>query len=327
MKLAIVGAGMIVKDFLTISKDLPEIELVAISGTDKDKQTMNELQESYGITQVYTDFTDCLEKSEADTVYVALPNVLHYSFTKQALLAGKNVICEKPFTLTLAELTELESIATEKGKIVLEAITNQYLSNYQAIKASLPKLGEVKVIDCNYSQYSSRYDLFKEGTILPAFDPRMGGGALMDINIYNIHFVVGLYGMPQSVRYFPNMEQGIDTSGVLVMDYGHLKAICTGAKDSSAASRSTIQGNKGTIVVEGPTNTVPKYSEYFSKMPVSEKNEATHAHRMFDEFRIFNQVIDQMDRKFATARMTHSKQVMQIVEWALQDAGIVLGKK
>ena len=52
---------------------------------------------------------------------------------------------------------------------------------------------------------------------MPAFDPAFSGGALMDINIYNIHYVVGLFGKPKNIEYYPNIERGIDTSGVLII--------------------------------------------------------------------------------------------------------------
>lgn len=86
------------------------------------------------------------------------------------MLAGKHVICEKPFTLTLAEFEDLAKLQS-KNCILLEAITNQYLGNFASIKANLAKLGDIKIVECNYSQYSSRYDAFKRGEIAPAFDP------------------------------------------------------------------------------------------------------------------------------------------------------------
>lgn len=74
----------------------------------------------------------------------------------------------------------------------MEAITNQYLANFTAIKEALSDIGDVKIVNINYSQYSSRYDAFKRGEIAPAFNPEMGGGALRDLNVYNIHLLVGL---------------------------------------------------------------------------------------------------------------------------------------
>lgn len=247
MKLAILGAGMIVKDFLSMIHDIPEIELTAIMGTPNDLERMQEFQKENQIGKIYTDIAECLKDPEVDTVYVALPNFLHYKFAKLALEAGKNVICEKPFTLNTFQLEELSNLAQTKKLILVEAITNQYLNNYRSLKSDLSKLGSLKVIECNYSQYSHRYDAFLAGTILPAFDPKKGGGALMDLNIYNIHFIVGLLGAPKTVHYYANVSRGIDTSGVLVLEYPEVKVVCIAAKDCSAEVTSTIQGNLGSI--------------------------------------------------------------------------------
>ena len=150
-------------------------------------------------------------------IYVALPNNLHFSFAKEALLAGKHVILEKPFTVTYEEAKEIAAIAREKKLYLFEAITTQYNPNYHKMKELLPRLGDIKLVALNFSQYSSRYDNFKKGIISPSFDPNNAGGALMDLNIYNIHFVAGLFGKPLKVRYCSNMERDVDTSGILVM--------------------------------------------------------------------------------------------------------------
>lgn len=63
---------------------------------------------------------------------------------------------------------------------------------------------------------------------------------LRDLNIYNIHLLVGLFGNPNRVEYLPNVERGVDTSGILVLDYGNFKVAAIGAKDCSAEIRSTI---------------------------------------------------------------------------------------
>lgn len=325
MNLAIFGAGMIVHDFMKVVHDLPEIELTAILGTELDLPGMETLQATHNIKKIYTDLATCLADEEVDTVYVALPNHLHYTFAKEALKQGKHVICEKPFTLKKNELLELADIAKENNLILIEAINNQYLANYAAIKAQLADLGDLKLIECNYSQYSSRYDLFKEGTVLPAFNPKMGGGALMDINIYNIHFVVGLLGAPKEVHYFANIEQGIDTSGVLLLDYDQTKVICIGAKDSTATIRSTIQGTKGSIIVTGPTNVLDSYDYETLNTAAVTLDHKVNQHRMFEEFKTFQQVIAEHDQAFAEERLLHSRRVMDVVEAALEDAHITLG--
>ncbi|MBF7123356.1 Gfo/Idh/MocA family protein [Pediococcus pentosaceus] len=324
MKLGIVGAGMIVKDFLTMTPLLPEIGLKAITGTPHGIDNMEKLQMQYGIDRVYTDIDECLANEEIDTIYVAVPNHLHFAFAKKALEAGKNVICEKPFTLNLAELKELAELAQTKQLILLEAITNQYMMNYQKIKEAVPTLGEIKVIECNYSQYSSRYDAFKAGEVLPAFNPKFGGGALMDINIYNIHFVVGLLGAPSSVKYLANIEKDIDTSGILILNYPDTKVVCIGAKDSTATIRSTIQGTKGSVIVNGATNVLDNF-DIESKAGIENFDFKQNSHRMYEEFKAFQRIIAEKDLKEAALRLQHSEEVLRVVEQALADAHIQLG--
>lgn len=324
MKLAVLGTGKIVQEFLPMIQQVENVELVALLSTPRSLDKAKEMQVQYRIQEVYTDYETLLGNEIFDTVYVALPNHLHYQYTKAALLQGKNVICEKPFTLNAQQLQELIKIATEKRVILLEAITNQYLNNFLQIKKDLAKLGEIKIVECNYSQYSSRYDAFKEGKILPAFDPQKGGGALMDINIYNIHFVVGLFGKPEKVQYLANVERHIDTSGILVLDYGAFKAVCIGAKDSTAQIRSVIQGTDGSIEVLGATNEMPRY-ERRSKTEVEVVNVNLDMHRMYQEFAKFTEVIDQKDLAFAFEQLKHSLTVMQVVDQALESAKLHLG--
>lgn len=325
MKLGILGAGMIVGHFLEMVKELPEIKLQAILGTKRSQEKLVTIKEEYEIEQAFTDFTEMLENADIDTVYVALPNHLHYTYAKQALEYGKHVICEKPFTLTLAEFKELKQLALDKNLVLVEAITNQYLGNYQTIKEIMSELGDLKVIECNYSQYSSRYDAFREGTVLPAFNPKMGGGALMDINIYNIHFVTGLLGRPSKVYYLPNIERDIDTSGVLVLDYPDVKVVCIGAKDSTSEIRSTIQGNKGSILINGSSSLIMEVEKQLNGQEPIVYNNNAHPHRMYEEFAEFYRMISEHDMVAVEKQLNHSEIVMEVVDKALASANLVLG--
>lgn len=317
MKLAILGTGKIVDEVLPVLKEINGIDLVAILSTPRSLTKAQELAEVYAINQASSDYDSILTNPEVDTVYVALPNHLHYDYAKKALLAGKHVICEKPFTLTLAEFEDLANIAEQKNRILLEAITNQYLGNFASIKANLAKLGDIKIVECNYSQYSSRYDAFKRGEIAPAFDPKKGGGALRDLNIYNIHLVVGLFGKPEKVFYLPNIERDVDTSGVLVMDYGKFKAVCIGAKDCGADIKSTIQGNKGSIAVLGATNTLPELALTLNNQNMTMINENSLNHRMHDEFVAFQAIIEHEDMTATKLALDHSRLVMEVLDQAV----------
>lgn len=326
MKLAIIGSGNIVHDFLTITKDLKDTKLTAIIGTKRSLDILHQLQDEYQIGAVYTDFDKALAEGDFDTVYVAVPNFLHYGFAKKALEHGKNVISEKPFTVKYSEFEDLKKIAEAKDLVLIEAITNQYLQNYLDLKQKLPALGDLKLIESNYSQYSSRYDAFEAGNILPAFDPKKGGGALLDLNIYNIHFIVGLLGRPKEVLYLPNIDRGVDTSGILTLDYGTSKAVAIGAKDSVSPIRKTIvQGNKGSIIVNGPTNKMESFDVYDKDKNLLEKvDHNIYPHRMYQEFVEFERIIREHDMTAVTKRLQHSDDVMWVVQKALQSANLKL---
>lgn len=240
---------------------------------------------------------------------------MHYSVAKKALEAGKNVICEKPFTLKYNEAVELFEIAETRGLILIEAITNQYQKNYLDIKDSIDNIGEIRLVECNFSQLSSRYEAFKNGILAPVFDKSKGGGVLGDLNIYNIHFVVGLFGKPNKVHYSPNIVNDVDTSGILLLEYDNFKVVCIAAKDTFNNSYINIQGDQGIIKVIGPTNEVPNYSIQTKDNSIEENNNI-HSHRMFAEFKKFVEVINNKDFEFMNDQKEHTLNVMYIYEEA-----------
>ena len=321
MKLGILGTGMIVKDLLTTIDKL-DIEKLSILGTIDTKEETEQLATTYGIQECYYDYQTMLN-SDVDTIYVALPNFLHYSFAKEALLNDKHVIIEKPITSNYKELQELKDLANQKHLIILEAMNIHYLPAYQSLKSQLDKLGALKIVSLNYSQYSSRYDAFKQGNILPAFDYKKSGGALMDINVYNIHAIIGLFGQPKRVNYNANIEHNIDTSGILTLDYGSFKAVCIGAKDCKAPIVSSLQGDKANIVVTMPANQMRSYVLGDNKGEQQEFKFNEQDHRLLYEFEEFIRVIDNLDFDKANQMLEISSIVSQVMQEARKQAGVV----
>lgn len=322
MKLGIIGAGMIVKDLLSITPFLKDVELEAICGTQKSEETMIELKNKYGIKNVLYSYDELLNM-DLDAIYIGLPNNLHFEFAKKALESNKNVIVEKPFTSTYNEALILSDLAKQKQLFIFEAITNQYLPNYKKIKELLPKLGDIKIVQCNYSQYSSRYNSFKEGNILPAFDPKFSGGALMDLNIYNIHYAVGLFGKPENIEYYPNVERGIDTSGILILDYGTFKCVCVGAKDCKAPIANNIQGDKGCIYQDSPANVCERLELLMNDGTSTKINENNYEHRMVNEFIEFAEMIKNNDLEKCYKMLEHSLIVSEVQTIARHKGGII----
>ena len=178
MKLAILGTGFIVKEgALPALKEVPEIEVTAIFAREKSKGVADKLAVQYDIPKVYTDYDELLASQDVEFVYIGLTNSVHYEYAKKALLAGKHVIMEKPFASTAAEVRELVELALAKHLYIFEAVTLLHLPNFHAIKEKLAELGKITAVMANYSQYSSRYDRYLKGEVLPAFDPELSGGA------------------------------------------------------------------------------------------------------------------------------------------------------
>ena len=244
MNLCAIGTGAITRSML---KEFARSDMLNVTAIYSRKEESGRVMaEEFGIGRVYTDMDEMLADPAIDMVYVASPNSIHYGQVKAALLAGKHVICEKPFTPTVAETDELIALAKEKGLLLFEAITTAHHPHYAFVKENLPKLGKLKVVSATFCQFSSRYPALIAGNVSPVLNHAFAGGALMDINLYNIHFIVGLFGAPKRVHYFPNRhESGVDTSGVVLLEYEDFVCQCTGAKDSAARNGVQLVGEDG----------------------------------------------------------------------------------
>lgn len=314
INLGIVGSGMIVHDFLSIADQVPDLNLAAISTTKRSEKIGQELAQKYNITKTYTDNEQLYNDSNVNTVYVAVPNNLHYDVAKAALLAGNNVICEKPFVDTPEQARELKQIADEKGVFLVEAITNIYLANFAYLKAHLDQIGPIHDVALNYTQYSSRYDDFLKGIIKPVFDPAKDGGALMDIGIYNIHLVVGLFGKPKTVHYFPVMQKGIDTSGTLMLSYDGMQASLLAAKDSYVTDQwSYIEGEKGTLKIKGSIGQLNEIELDLKGKEPKKVDLNKYNDRMVAEFVEFSRMFKQKDKVAADKAFDHSLATLEVL--------------
>lgn len=331
MKLGIVGAGMIVSDFLSFAHEVDGLELVALCGTPADLERMNTWSVKHAIEHVYVEYQELLKSEDVDVIYLGVPNHLHFPMAKLALLANKHVICEKPFTSNYKEAVELAELSKKQNRMIIEGVSTRFLPNTLKIKEMLNELGDIKIVSANYSQYSSRYDAFKKGEITPAFNPMMSGGALLDLNIYNLNFVVTLFGKPENVEYFANVEHDIDTSGMLVLDYGQFKCVCTGAKDCKAPLMTSIQGDQGCVTISTSLNVLADYHVLFNKDTGRQVRDAVGErfdfngshHRMYHEFVEFVRIFKENDVARANELLEISLITMEIQTIARQKAKIV----
>ncbi len=344
MKLAFIGTGKIISDALGAVAPVRTLEKTAIFARPHSRYKAEELAAQHAIPEIFTDYTELLEKSSADTVYIGLVNSAHHSYAKEALLHGKNVILEKPFAGFYAEAEELIRLAEEKQLFILEAITVMHGGFFEDMRRNLEKLGTVRMVLANYSQYSSRYDAYLAGDVPHAFDAAYYGGALFDIDIYNVYYCVALFGRPKTVHYYPNLgPNGIDISGTLVLSYDGFTAVCTGTKDSDSPCFVSVQGEKGWMRLEGKPNAATSLTTVYVddsssettrdasgamvRKTITETVEAEKVfHRMSREFEDFARIIDQKDYAEAARLGRISLGVMQVLEAGRLDAGIRFGK-
>lgn len=250
IRLGTIGSGFIVHNILDNVQRTEGICLEAVYSRSEEKGRA--LGAKYGTRKVYTNLDAFLQDDTVNFVYIATPNSLHYAQTKKALLAGKNVILEKPFCTKAADATELIQLAEARGLFLIDAVPTAYLPNLEILKRELPKIGNIKLVMTNFSQYSSRYDKLLQGDLPNIFNPEFGGGCLMDINFYNIYLNVALFGKPRKTVYYPNrFQDSIDTSGIVILQYDGFVSQNAGAKDTWGVNFVQIEGDRGYIYVSG----------------------------------------------------------------------------
>lgn len=322
MKLGIIGAGSIIQDFLPRLKTMKELDIKTIQGTLRSKEKVEKLAKDNDVEKVVFDFEDLI-KCDIDTVYIATPNASHYEYCKKALENGLNVVVEKPWVTNYNQALELKELAIKNHRYIFEAISTVYLDSYEQIRNWINKIGDIKLVNMNYSQYSRRYDAFKKGEILPAFDPNQAGGALMDLNVYNISFVLGLFGEPVTYQYYANIEKGIDTSGELIMKYPTFIANCTAAKDCAGSFNFYIQGDEGYISIKYPPNVIGEIKLHLNDNSEETVYEPMAMDRIKKEFEWFIKYIDEDDYDGFLKRLDASILVSKIMNESRKQVGIV----
>lgn len=313
LHLATIGSGSIVDLFLDAVKKTEGITFAA--AYSRTEERAEEFGKKHGAGKWFSDIDVMLGDKEIDCVYIASPNSLHYTYAKKALKAGKHVVCEKPFAESKEEVEELFALAEEKGVFLMEAITVFHMPNFRCVREWLSKIGPVRLANFNYSQYSSRYDAYLKGKVTNVFDPEFAGGALMDINIYNLHAAVGLFGAPKEVRYYANRGfNGIDCSGTAVLSYqGHI-CTCMGAKDCDGDNRAVIEGENGYILVKEAGNIWGSAELLLRNGERKNVEYDSAANRMIYEVADFVHAVERDDRESWRTWKEESLLVMEVLD-------------
>ena len=321
IRLGTIGSGVIVRSILNNVMRTEGIELEAVYSRSQEKG--DKLAGEYGCKKVYTDMDAFLADENVDLVYIATPNLLHYGQAKKALLAGKHVLLEKPFTTRLEHARELAQIAKERRLFLLEAAPTGFLPNLAILKEELGKIGKIKLVMGNYSQYSSRYDAVLRGEKPAIFDPDYAGGCLMDINFYNVLLNILLFGKPRAAKYYANRFPGLsDTSGVMMMEYDGFVSTNTGAKDTWGVNFFQIEGEKGYIYVENGSNGI-RSVRTVTKNSDDTRNAQPETDRWFYEIQEVTRLVTAGDYESVYDRLDKTLAVVEVMEAARKEAGIL----
>ncbi len=316
IRLGVVGTGIIVRSMLAAVSRVNGIKATAVCSRSPERG------KGLGLEKVYTSLDDMLKDEDIDAVYIAVPNLLHYSHAMKVLMAGKHCLLEKPFCVREKEVDDLVELACRKKLILMETIPPAYGENIRFIQEALPGLGRIRLVMSNFSQYSSRYDKLKNGEKPYIFDPNYGGGSLMDINYYNIYLNAFLFGRPDKVSYIPNKMGDIDTSGALTLQYGDFVSVNIGAKDTSGENFFIIEGEKGYLKVVDGTDSIPQVT-VFKGDNVESSSKLNEEFRMDDEVEYFVRTFNTKDYAEAYDKLSVTKDAVWITEEARRSGGIV----
>ncbi|MBR6822306.1 MAG: Gfo/Idh/MocA family oxidoreductase [Clostridia bacterium] len=247
IRYGIIGAGRIAKRFADSMKNLPDIELTAISGRNMER--LKEFQKEHGGEKIYLSHDELINDPDVDFIYISLPNAFHKEYTIKALENHKPVICEKPAAVDPDELHEMIECARKNGVLFMEAMKSRFTPCYIEARSLLlnGRIGEIKRIDC------------KHGVIVPTddphrYDPRCGG-ILRDIGIYCGSWYAEFSSELPVIKtidkeFFNGADKYVNTTFTMKDTNGN-DILCSMeiAYDRKIPSEITFTGTKGTLTV------------------------------------------------------------------------------
>lgn len=291
IKLGIIGSNF-VTDWLCESVQKTEgIALHAMYSRSEDRGKA--FAGKYGIEYVYTDL-DAFLSSDIDAVYIASPNFLHAYQAIKAMEKGKHVLVEKPAALSAAEFDEMTACARKNGVILLEAMRPAHDDALNIIRQQLTSIGPVRRAVFEFCQYSSRYDKFRAGEILNAFNPALGNAAVMDIGVYAIAVCVSLFGPPRHITSRSvRLSNGFEGMGTALLNYDTHQAEIVYSKITDSVNPSVITGEDGSLKI-GKLSTLDSLEKCIRKKPgemIFSGRETPGAGNMIYEVRDFVKMI------------------------------------
>jgi len=239
----ILATGGIAAAFTADLVDLPDAEVVAVAS--RTEASAKAFAERFGIERAYGDWGALAEDADVDVVYVATPHSAHRAAAGLCLEAGRNVLCEKAFTLNAREAQELVALARARGSFLMEAMWMYCNPLVRRLKELVDggAIGEVRHVQADFGL---------AGPFPPTHrlrDPRQGGGALLDLGVYPVSFAHLLLGEPSDIVARAALsDEGVDlqTGALLSWESGALASVHCSIVGGTATSAS-VTGSQGRI--------------------------------------------------------------------------------
>lgn len=244
IRIGVIGTGRIAPRFISESKYVSGIEVECAYNPEVDSAT--EFAEEEQIP-VYTEgFDDFL--GQIDAVYIASPNETHYQYAREALLAGKHVLSEKPLAFTYNETVELYQLAKEKHVVLMEGIKAAYCPGFQQIinVAKSGKIGQVVDVEACFSRLAN--PLSRERT-----DAKYGG-AFLEFAGYTLLPIFKLLGTEYTDVQIDSIldESGVDLYSKIQLRYPNGLATAKMGVGVKSEGDLVIAGTEGYILAPSP---------------------------------------------------------------------------
>jgi predicted dehydrogenase len=252
-------------------------EVVAV-GSSSSVEKSKEFIKAVGApasTAAYSNYDDLVHDPNVDVIYVATPHTYHYENAKSALNAGKHVLCEKPFTINAEQIKHLKQIANEKNLFLMEAVWTRY---FPLVLDLQKKLFEDKIIGKIHrtsADLGVNFGLDDLPYTSRLIDPKLGGGALLDLGIYALTWVFLInYWDPDNKLKAPRFNgtiiktpiSGVDehTAITFAFDEGRTSAVATTSMSSPSNREAPIriEGSKGVVTVQWAPYSPASYTVY-----------------------------------------------------------------
>jgi predicted dehydrogenase len=246
----ILGTGKIAKAFSKGLSFVPDAELVAIGS--RSVNSANKFGDEFGVPHRHSSYASLVEDPEVDVVYIATPHAIHEENMLLCLEAGKAVLCEKPFTINMAQAKAAIDLARKKNLFLMEAMWTRYIPLMVKLRELLAEgvIGELKMLEIGMGFVAPR-----DNKSLYFFNPHMGGGILLDGGSYAVSLASMIFRAPPariaSMAYLG--ETSVDEQSAIIFGYeGDPMAVLYLSFNTRIPPAFRIMGSKGRITIHPP---------------------------------------------------------------------------